>query len=575
VLTVDGSGGVLTYTTVNNGFGYHVANSVTTISNGAGTGFLLDITAIGDAVSTWGIQSDADHGSLYTPTDLVPLTGGTGTNAKLSINSVFAGTLTKSGTQTWAEAGFQVGVSNGRFKVVINGTTYTYGTPLSFGSTTWGDTTTLHGITPDPSGEAAGSIVLQAITTYANTGTSTGLPTNFNNDLIATLQQRLYIGSLTDSRIWVSAINLNNSSGHFDPLDAWGVFFAGFYGSPFQFLTTSPPTSFIPQEQFIYVSAGKDEWYNVVLDVDLNSADLSTSPPVQPVNSLTITRLNTTAQQASQSQAATSKIANDIVYLSFEPIINTFGRTPDILSNDIPQITDLSFPIINDMNGYDFTNAAVFYYRKFIYIAVPREGLVLVYNMTDVKNPYWEAPQVMPISRFSIIGGELYGHSSQVSETYKLFDGFNDNGAPIAALANFSFNQYGTRSQSKGYNEFYVEGYISDSTTLTLGIQYDIDGCATKTHFDIVGSDTQIVCIPSDMASLGKVSLGKNPLGGELMGSLDGNTPKFRVIKTFPINYFYEDQISFGSEGIDMQWEILAFGPQLQAFTDLNNHISQ
>lgn len=574
VLTVGGSGEVLTVNMYIYGAGYTPATNVSTITNGAGTGFSIDITAIGDAVATWGIQSDADHGSGYAANTLfVPLTGGHGTGASLEIVTVFSGTLTKSGTQTWAEAGFQVGVSSGRFKVVINGTTYTYGTPSSFGSTTWGDTTTLVGITPDPSAEPANSIVVEAVTTYANNNTSTGLPTTFNNDLIASLEQRLYIGSLTDSRIWVSSINLNNNTGHYDPLNAWGAFFVGFYGAPMQFLTTSPPTAFIPQEEFIYISAGKDEWYNVQLDVDLNSADLTTSPPVQPVQSLKITRLNTTAQQAAQTQAATSKIANSIVYLSFEPIINTFGRVTDIFLT--PQITDLSFPIVNDMNAYDFTNASLCYYRKFVYVAVPKEGLVLAYNMTDVKNPYWEAPQVMPISRFSIIGGLLFGHSSLVSETYQLFNGTNDNGNPILARAAFSFNNYGTRSQSKGYNEFYVEGYITANTDLTLGIQYDIDGCATNTYFEINGDDTQIVCISKDDASLGKTSLGKTPLGSTIISDPNANKPKFRVVKTFPTRYFYEDQISFTSEGIDEQWEILAFGPQLQANTDLNNAITQ
>jgi len=200
---------------------------------------------------------------------------------------------------------------------------------------------------------------------------------------------------------------------------------------------------------------------------------------------------------------------------------------------------------------------------------------VLIYNMTDPANPYWEAPQVMPISRFSIIGGELYGHSSQVSETYKLFTGTNDNGHAIAANVTFSFNNYGTRTQTKGYNNFYVEGYILPNTTLNLNVQYDIDGCATFTSFTIDGDDTQIVCIPKDDGSLGKASLGKHPLGEGLTTIEDTGKPKFRVIKTFPTNYFYEDQISFSSTGTDLGWEIVAFGPQLLDGGNLNNSITQ
>ena len=569
VTGVGGGGFVTTFTLENNGDGYTVAANITTTTDSAlGSGFTANILAIGNTISKWDIITDADRGSGYSVANNVPVTGGSGTDANIDITNVGAGagTLTKSGTESWAQAGFGVRtfINN---KVVINGTTYTYS------GENFGDTTTLFGVTPDPSGEPVGSIIVQAVITYANAGGTTGLPTTFNNDLVSSLEQRLYIGSLTDSRIWVSSINLNDNTGHFDPPAAWGAFFVGFYGAPLQFLTTSPPTAFVPQEQYIYISAGQDEWYNVQLNVDLNSADLTTSPPTQPVQSLSITRLSTTAQQSSQSQAVTSKIANSVVYLSHEPIINTFGRVDNIYLT--PQITDLSYTIVNDMNEYDFTNASLVYYRKFVYVAVPREGLVLPYNMTDVNNPYWEAPQRMPISRFSIIGGELYGHSSLVSETYQLFVGTNDNGFPILASAVFSFNNYGTRSQSKGYNEFYVEGYISENTTLTLGIQYDIDGCATNTSFDIVGSDAQIVCLSSDDASLGKSPLGKNPLGGGSPSDPDGATPKFRVIKTFPTRYFYEDQISFTSEDIDQQWEILAFGAQLQSGGSLNNNITQ
>lgn len=559
ITSVGGSGEVTGYTIIANGFAYGTGMGVTT-SGGGGSGFTVNVLSVGLGIATWAFTSDADHGTGYSAADYVPMTGGTGTNAHIEINSVVSGTITKSGTETWGQSGFLVGRSPAKQRVTINGNVYTYG----FGAfqSFLGDTTTLYGVTPNPTGEPIGSVIAQ--TPYVNVnGTDNNLSPNFQQSLIGVLEQRVFLGmarpgsttGLAYSVIFVSQVN---------SYSVYGVGTSGVVGAPFEITTTSYPTAFIPQDQFMHISAGHDEWYNVSFTL---SADLMTE-------SVNINRLNTTNQQAAQTQAVTSKEQNSIVYLSFEPIINTFGPVQNILNN-VPQITDLSFPIVNDMDAYDFTNASVFYFRKFIYVAVPRESLVLIYNMTDVKNPYWEAPQVMPINRFSIIGGELYGHSSLVSESYKLFDGTNDNGFPILAQATFSFNNYGTRSQSKGYNEFYVEGYISNNTELTLGVQYDIDGCATKTEFPIVGDDTQIVCLIKDQASLGKVPLGKEPLGGQILLASDTQTPKFRVIKTFPIRYFYEDQISFSSEGIDEQWELIAFGPQLLSGGSLNNNITQ
>lgn len=541
VLTVGGSGEILTFSILENGVGYTIQTGVTTTSS-PGTGFTVNVTAVGDSIVEWGFASDADRGSGYSVADNIPLTGGSGTNAKLQINSVSSGasgSLTVEGTKTLSELGFTTGVTGQQHQLIINGNTY------NFPADSLLDTNTFFGVTPDPSGEPIGSIIAQAPQIWANEGGSDGLPLTLKNDLIGTLNARVFIGSLTNSFVYIS---------DFATFKTWQLDIA--------FLLTNAPTAFIPQEDSIYISGGHDEWYNISFKV---SADLTT----QVAN---IDRLNTTAQQAAQSQVATNKIANSVAYLSFEPIINSFGPVENILTG-VPQITDFSFPIINDMNTYNFSNAAVFYFRKFIYVAVPREGLVLVYNMTDTKNPYWETPQVLPISRFSIIDGELYGHSSQVSESYKLFNGTNDNGNTILSVANFSFNNYGTRTQSKGYNQFYVEGYISANTTLELGIQFDIDGCATRTSFEIDGTDTQIVCIALDLASLGKTSLGKQPLGGQLIAS--PTTPKFRVIKTFPLGYFYEDQISFSSEELDAQWEVIGFGPQLVPYGSLNNNITQ
>src|SRR5690606_14671061 len=169
------------------------------------------------------------------------------------------------------------------------------------------------------------------------------------------------------------------------------------------------PTALIPQENSMYLSAGQNQWYETTFTL---SSDLTSEQ-------LTIQRLKTTARQGAKSQALTNKIKNSIVYVSNELILNTLGRVSNVVLT--PHVTDISFPLVNDFNGYDFTDACVFYFQKFVYIAIPREGLIRVYTMTNsVDNSevmpastqfYWEAPLTIPVSRFSIIDGELYGHS--------------------------------------------------------------------------------------------------------------------------------------------------------------------
>ncbi len=539
--TVTGMGVVDTFTILAPGFDYTTGSGLTcNRMSGLGIDLTVDVLSVGTgAANSWTFVSDADHGTGYSGTTTYPTTGGGGTGALFRVQGTTSGTITKAG-ETWAEAGFIFGTV-GTQQINVDGVTYTY-------QAQWflGDTTTLYGVSPDPSGIAPGAFSFQSPVFNPNTGGSDGIPTEFNNDLIVSWEARVMVGSKSSSLLYLSSFT------------SYRVF-----DIAATIVLNNNLTALAIQQDSVYVSTQPDEWYQVSIEL---SADLNT-------RRLVVSSLNTASQQGAQSQAVVTKIANSIAYLSFEPIVETFGPVENILLG--PQITDLSFPIVNDMNEYDFTGAGLFYFRKYIYVAVPRENIVLIYNMTDPKNPYWEAPQNMPISRFSVIEGELYGHSSQVSETYKLFTGTNDNGHPIAARAAFSFNNYGTRTESKGYNEFYVEGYISANTVLTLGVQYDIDGCATKTFFDIGGDDTQIVCIANDDASLGKTSLGKHPLGGTIFMTENPGRPKFRVIKTFPTRYFYEDQISFGSTGIDQDWEIICYGPQLQPYTDLNNKITQ
>lgn len=564
--TVGGGGDVLTYTVIKNGLGYTAATSgIATTTNGLGTGVTFHVITVGDGVVTWDFVDGTTHGTGYSAA-YYPTTGGAGTNAIVDVFSVASGTITKNGTSTWAEENFYLNRTGQ--SVTIGGVVYTY--------TGGADTTILYGVSPDPSGIVADSIAHQTPITIANTGLTTGLPTDFDNALIATLDQHMYIGSLKDSRIWISSINLINQAGSFNPASAWRATRVAFEGSPFQIITTSPPTAFVPQEEFIYISAGLEEWYKVNLNVDLNSANLTTNPVTRPVESVNIIRLSTTAQQAAQTQAVTSKIANKVIFLSHEPIVQTFGRVENNFLT--PQMTDLSFTIVNDMNQYDFTNASMAYYRKYVYVAVPAEGLVLMYNMTDVKNPYWEAPQVMPIARFSIIGGLLYGHSSQVSETYQLFTGYADRvtptsaGAPIAADWVFSYENYGSRFSLKKATKMYVEGYINSNTELTAQLTYELDGCATTKSFTLDGSDDQFVCIAAENGPLGKVSLGKQKLGGNHAAGFNSLPPKFRWFPTFSNTDFFENSVSFHVLGIDERMELLAFGlavsPSSQIPTD-------
>ena len=458
--------------------------------------------------------------------------GGLATLASSTVN-----TLTKNGTETWAEARFVVAGTDYDKTVTINGTTYTY---------TGGEgTTTLTGVTPDPSGEAANSDVIQKPTTHTSVPAS-----GVTNDLIEVLNNQVWYGSLTSGNIYVSKINdFNNVT--FSALRAPGE------GALIR--SEAPPTAFITQENSMYISAGKDRWYR----------DKFTLSSDQSEEQLTIERLKTTSQEAAISQSAVAKIKNNVVFLNNEPTLDTLGRLENI---NTPQSKPLSDPIKPDFDVADFTNVHIKYFRNNIYIAIPNDSVLLIYNL---EKGFWEAPQVFPFRRLSIIGGELYAHSANVPETYKLFDGYNDNEAPINAIASFSYQNYGTRTDYKNFDEWFTEGYIQTNTLLTEKHRYDFEGSTSVIEKKIDGSTSAIIFNLSEDGSLGKKSLGKLTIGGKGSAVTDTVPPKFRVIKEMVREDFWEHQIEYSSNGVDQRWELLAYGPNVEVSRQDNNPIKE
>lgn len=454
--------------------------------------------------------------------------------------SATANTITKQGTTSWAEESFLV---TGTTKVKINGTEYTY---------TGGETsTTLTGVTPDPTsaGHAVGSVVFQSVRTTLNSAmTGNPLP---KNDLIGILNNQVYVADFDLNDVYVSKANSFTDysfTANRKPNEG-AIFNLG-----------ETPIAFIPQEEEMYIGT-ENYWYLTKFQMSADNA----------AQSLTVGPLKTASKQGPKSQAMTNKDKNNVVYVSNEPVLSAIGRVQNIYQT--PQISDYSFPIVDDFNEYDFTDGSVAYWKNFIFVAVPKHSLIRIFNQTNPQNTYWEAPVTYPVSRFYVVEGELYGHSYQTSESYKLFDTYSFNGSEIDCIAKFSFDNVGTRSKTKGFNQFYSEGYISANTDLTLTIQKELDGCATTTEYDINGDNAQIVCLRTESNSLGKNPLGSNPLGGNLNAQPD-LPPKFRVIHTMPIEpYFYEFQPIYSSLGFDQQWEILAYGPRMVQASDLSTNI--
>jgi hypothetical protein len=345
------------------------------------------------------------------------------------------------------------------------------------------------------------------------------------------------------------------------------------------------PTKFIPLENRndtstydMYISEGMDRW--AVIRSTLSS-DLTAERQEH-------IRLKVAPLQGAKSERLACKMKNHIAFVGNDNVANFFGY---LSYQQIPELVDFSHSVIDDMKGYDLTDASIFYHRNYIYVTVPKAGLIRVFNMTDQTQQqtssirgvedvdadqpwFWESPVTYPISGFYTVLGELYGHSYTSSESYRLFTGGSLNGQQIDASAYFAFDDKGDRTQNKGSNEIYVEGYIKQNTKLNTSIIGDLNSFQTGQTVVIDGSDNTIVAYGS-----GGNAIGKNPIGSKPFGGTDTTTSTlpawFHVIKTYVQVPSYLEQIVFATKGVDLDWQLLTFGTNATMTAEGDNDIRQ
>lgn len=480
--------------------------------------------------------------------------------------SATATTLTKQGTDSWAESGFY---STRDKTIVINGVTATY---------TGGETsTTLTGVSVDFSATTVGTPIHQAPVTRA-LSTLTGIPSTFGPTVIGCgRQNQVYLGSILSNTVYLSKVGDFRDYSFTSPVRV--------AGEGALLTMDNAPVKFVPQEVHgdessydMWISTGKDNWAIVRSTLSADNAD----------ERIEYIRVKSASLQGALSERLCGKMKNQIIFISNDNTCNAMGY---VSYQFVPVMQDLSYPIVDDMTSYDFTDGQIFFHKNYLYVSVPRSGLIRIYNMTDqtaqnqpsAYNPseqldskqpfFWEAPVTYPISGFYVVNGELYGHSYNTSESYKLFEGGSFNGQNIDANATTAYDDLGDRTQSKGSDEIWVEGYIKQNTVLSVSINEDLDAFAQIQTRTIDGSDSSIVAFGGGGNSLGDAPLGSQPIGGS--PSISSTLPAwFHCAKTYNQNSYYLESLSFTTNGIDLDWQLLTFGTNAQFTREGNNAIT-
>lgn len=494
--------------------------------------------------------------------DVLTVTGSTSNNRNFTIGSVVADTITlvmsdtlvteiagpsitvHTGEPTWARSRF---LTTGTRKILYNGVEYAY---------TGGESTaTLTGLTAFPA-VTPGDAVWQTVVILANSG---DIDAQFRQDLIGVQQNQLILASTQSQQIYVSSTT--------DYTD-FALVTPRIPGSPAKLTMDNYCTCIVSVDNAdgtpsaLMFGGGTSDFFRLSYYLSQDNAN----------ELVRMTKLKTASGAGPIAKSAIGAIKNTTAYISHEPSLETLGAVQNV---DGRQNTPISDDIKDDFDSYNFTNSHVKYWRRNIFIALPSHGIVLIY---DLQRRLWQPPQTLPVARFAIINDELYGHSNVTDETYKLFDGTNDNGAPITQVARFAYNNGGRRDRIKNMSEYWTDGYITVNGILTMRQNFGYGGSEGQKVMTIRGNDPDIVD-PQTGSTIGDEPLGVNPLGGAAFASISGlpgvsaTLKRFYQADTMNLVDYVEQYVEYTMSDIDAQFAIVAHGSnQIDAGTSIISH---
>ena len=464
------------------------------------------------------------------------------------VDSVTATTITKKGTLTWAQARAYT-TRNMVVVCVRTGTEYTYS-----GGT---GTLTLTGIS-DTTDLVSGDILVQKVVTQSNKPLA-----NHTNDTIFSFENQIVIGSYADNLVYVSKNSDYTSVATSTPRVA---------GEGATLTLDAPNRAINSIGKHLVIFSGLSYAYKVEYEqIGIGSTLAET---------LKVKRLDTGVNQGALNHECVVPIGDSLAFLSNEIALRIISN-PEELTGIDPKT--FSNPIKPDFDAEDWTNAFGIWAGNILMFTAPATGRLWMLNFVEDADGklfrFWNPPQYFPVGPLSLIdtgdGQRLHGHSNAVPESYLLFDGLSDgqyedmdvdDKLPIDARLFFAYyrgtangRQAQDRARLKTFDEFFVEGEITENSAPSLRLNYDFDGTTQIVDRVIDGSDEDILEGAVGLSSLAQTSLGVVPLGG-LLTPPEG-ARKFHVIFDIAREDYFGIQDSYSSNDVDLYWAIVARGP--------------
>ena len=480
------------------------------------------------------------------PTGLVINTNYFVISAGLTTNT-FQISATRGGTAintTWGQSWIHTLYKTTQMNFIMNGVSYTY--------TGGYNTDTLTGVVPAlPWTVDDGTLVFSDVQT--NTPSGWDFTLWATPDVMAVSRNQVFLWDTDSNWLWISnQENFYNYSYTVPVRINWEGWSASLDKNIIAIATNDTDNS-------VRVSCGTDTWYPITFQV----ASTSTTPG-ELVIAWTPKR---GSGVGANNQFSVCNTKQGMLYLSQEP---TFDYLQNVLQFN--QVTlPVGDPIETDLQSLDLTWAKTLYWRNYVWLLLPSAGFLYGYDMI---RQLWQPPQTVGGNCLSIIDWWLAVHSTVKNETYKMFDGTNDNENPISFIGVISYSNWGRRDAYKWMDGYFVEAKVTpwtEAVTFWVNLGYKGSGGNYNTTF---GSDDwqPFVDTSSLVPWFGGSSFGQSPFGSFFTS--DEVTPYRKVRKILPMiknwNSFFEMQSYFSCDSLNAQFKILAHWPNMELSWDHN-----
>lgn len=355
--------------------------------------------------------------------------------------------------------------------------------------------------------------------------------------------QAVYFSKYGDATTYLTTLVSDSTA------DAAGIFNLGEGGGAVTGMVMDEGAIYTFKKSIVYKITLSDSLYNL--------------EPLKPFDG----RSQTTGSLTSRSVFVGN---NGVFYITPDKKIMSLQR---IESYDYPQLVAISASIQPTVNEINFDAVSGISWRDYAFFTVKSgsdvdvNDSVLVYNE---KVGVWETPIVgWSASEFTVYddgtGEALYFGDSATANVYKVIDYASDNNLDVAANWRTKRFDFGAPQLLKEITNIYVEGYISDNTTIKISLLLDEDGYTQifTTDFSGIEEDFLYEATPYNV-------IGLHPFGFMRFGTSDefGNK-KFRIYlnKDFRAAPFYNAQLEFASDGENQNWEIISYGMKARVYS--------